>query len=82
MCGVARVAVAEVILDQPQVVAAVGQREAAGVTQHVRPDPAEPGALADAAKQVVHGLAGQRMAAFRDEQPRQGNGPIATACRG
>ena len=30
MSGVARVAVAEVVLDQAQVVAAVGQREAAG----------------------------------------------------
>jgi hypothetical protein len=36
--GVPRVAVAEVVLDQAQVVAPVGQLEAAGVAHHVRVD--------------------------------------------
>ena len=69
--GVAWVAVAEVVLDQAQVVAAVGQREAAGVAQHVGPDAAEAGALADAPEQVVHRLARHGLAPLGDEEPGQ-----------
>jgi hypothetical protein len=36
--GVLGIAMPKVILDQPQVVAAVGQREAAGMSKHVRMD--------------------------------------------
>jgi AraC-like DNA-binding protein len=54
--GVARVAVAEVVLDEPQIVAFVGECEAAGMAQHVGPDTPQTGALADREQEVVHRL--------------------------
>ena len=57
----ARVAAAEVIPDQAQVSAAVGQGEAAGAAEHVGSDAAEPGALADAPEQVVGRLRYHRL---------------------
>lgn len=66
------IAVSEVILDQPQVVAAIGQGEAAGVPQHVRMDGTEPGTFSGCADDVVHRLPCQWLPAFGDEQPGQG----------
>ena len=62
---------AEVVLDEPEVVPLVGEVVAAGMAQHVRPDAAETGALAGLTDEVVDGLARHRLAALGDEQPRQ-----------
>src|SRR5215217_1272424 len=50
-------AVAEIVLDQPQVVALVREIEAAGVAEHVRADRRQPGAC--------HGSASERVARWR-----------------
>src|SRR3954468_21681722 len=65
------VAMAQVVLDEPQIAALVGQIEAARVAQHMRMDGAEPRPLGGRADQVVHRLARERLAALGDEQPRQ-----------
>src|SRR3954471_12535098 len=65
------VAMAQVVLDKTQTVALVGQIEAARVAQHVRMDGTKPCALGRRADEVVHRLAGERLATLRDEQPRQ-----------
>ena len=71
MDGVPGVAVAEVVLDQPQVVTLVGQREAAGVPQRVRMHAGQAGALGRRGDQVVDRLAGHGLAALGGEQPGQ-----------
>src|SRR5215210_2982630 len=63
------VAMAQVVLDEAQIVALVGQIEAARVAQHMRMDRAEPRPLGCRADKVVHRLARKRLAAFGDEQP-------------
>src|SRR5215210_6935026 len=65
------VAMAQVVLDEAQIVALVGQIEAARVAQHMRMDRAEPRPLGCRADKVVHRLARKRLAALGDEQPRQ-----------
>lgn len=53
MRGVPRISVAEIVLDQPQVIAPVGECEAAGMAQHVRVDATEARAEANCADQVI-----------------------------
>ena len=36
--GVLRIPVAKIVVDEPQIVAAIGEIEATGMAQHVRPD--------------------------------------------
>ena len=55
--GVARVTMAEVVLRRSKVRAAIGQRVATRVAQHVRPDMPELGALACLGDEVIDGLA-------------------------
>jgi len=64
---VLRVAVPEVVLDRAQNVPLVGQRIAAGVAQHVRMDPAEPGTLADAPHQAADTLARELVVSLGDD---------------
>src|SRR5215217_5636412 len=71
MDGVLGVAMAQVVLNEAQIVALVGKVEAARVAQHVRMDGPEPRPLSGRADQVVHRLARERLTALRDEQPRQ-----------
>ena len=59
----------KVILDQPQVVAAVGQRKAAGMSKQVhgrQPGMSRPPRRADS-----HRLTRERLPTFGDEQPGQ-----------
>jgi hypothetical protein len=65
------VAVAEVILDQTEIVAPVGESEAAGVPEHVGMDVGQPGADRRDGDQIVDGLAGERLVPLGREQPRQ-----------
>lgn len=65
------VAVAEVVLDGPQVMALVGEVMAAGVAQRVGVDAWQAGAHGREAHEVADGLPGERLAAFGPEQPRQ-----------
>ena len=46
MRGMPGIAVAEIVLDRPHVLAGVGQSVTAGVTQHVRVELPEPSSLA------------------------------------
>ena len=69
MDGVLGIAVAEVVLDQAQVVALVGEVVAAGVPERVRVDARQTGAPGGEADKVADGLPGKRLAAFRQEQP-------------
>ena len=71
MDGVPGIAVAEIILDQTQIVSFVRQREAAGMTQRVGVDVRKTGALRRRRDEVVHPLASQRLIALGNEQPRQ-----------
>jgi hypothetical protein len=66
-----RVAVTEVVLDQAQIGAAVGESEAAGVPQHVGMDVRQPGARGRGGDQIVDGLPGERLVALRHKQPGQ-----------
>src|SRR4029077_8855350 len=59
----------KVILDQAQVVAAVGEREAAGVPQHVRMYWRQPGTRGRLGEEIVHRLTRERLPTFGDEQP-------------
>src|SRR4051812_42640682 len=67
MDGVSGVAVAEVILDQPEIVAPVREGEAAGVPQHVRMNRRQSGTRRRDRDQVIDGLSGEWLATFRDE---------------
>src|SRR3954447_25180258 len=69
-CGLG-VAMAQVVLDEAQIVALVGQIEAARVAQHMRVDGPEPRPLGCRADQVIHRLARERLVALGDEQPGQ-----------
>jgi hypothetical protein len=50
------IAVAEVILDQPEIVAAIRESKAAGVPQHVRMDRRQAGARRHGRDQVIDRL--------------------------
>ena len=65
------VAMAQVVLDEPQIVALVGKVEATRVAQHMRVDGPEPRPLGCRADQVIHRLARERLVALGDEQPGQ-----------
>src|SRR3954447_5710278 len=69
--GVWGIAVAEVVLDETQVVPLVGQREAAGMAQRVRVDVGEGGARRRHRDEIIHRLARHRLAPLGDEQPGQ-----------
>ena len=56
MDGVPEVTVAEVVLDEPEIMALIGQGEAAGVSQRVRMHPGQPGPLRRGGDQVVDSL--------------------------
>lgn len=62
---------AKPVLDQPEVVLLVRQREAAGMAQHVWVDVTQTGAISGGLDDVVHRLPGERLAALGDEEPRQ-----------
>jgi hypothetical protein len=51
--GVSRVAMAEVILNEVQVVAFVGEGESARMTEHVRVDRRQPGAFGGGGNEIV-----------------------------
>ena len=53
MCGVPWVSVAEVVLDEAEVLAAVGERESAGMAQGVRVQAGQAGTQARGRDQVV-----------------------------
>ena len=56
---------AEPILDQPRVMARIGHRIAAGMTQHMDVDlEGESGALTDTLHKAVDGIGGERPAAL------------------
>ncbi len=63
------VAVAEVILDEPEVVALVRQVETAGVPQRVRVNPFEASSLGGHIHHVVDRLAGQWLREFTEDVP-------------
>ena len=71
MSRVLGIAVAEIVLNEAQVISAVGEREAAGVTKHVRMDFRQSSPLARCGDDVVDGLAGEWLGALGDEEPRQ-----------
>src|SRR3954467_9671768 len=60
--GVPGIAVAEVVLDEAQIVPLVGEREAAGMAQRVRMDVGEAGARRRRRDEVVHRLTRHRLA--------------------
>ena len=62
---------AEIVLDQAQVVAAVGEAVATGVAQRVRMDVAETGTPGGGGDEVVCCLTGQGLASLGQEQPGQ-----------
>lgn len=59
----------EIILDQSQVVPLVGESEPARMAQHVRVHMGEIGPSCRCCDDPVHGLPGQGMMTFGDEQP-------------
>jgi len=63
------VAVAQVILDQPEIVAPIRQGEAARVPQHVWMDRRQSGTPCRRRDQVVDRLTGECLATLRYEQP-------------
>ena len=73
--GVPGVAVAEVVLDEVEVVALVGQREAAGVPQRVRVNVRQACPPGRGADEIVDRLPGERLASLGDEQPGQRESP-------
>ena len=64
MDGVFGVAVAEVVLDQMQVITLVGEVEAAGMAQHVWMDRRQASACGSRNDQIIHRLPGQRLASL------------------
>jgi hypothetical protein len=64
MDGMSGVAVAKVILDQPEIVAPIRECEATGVSQHVRMNRWQAGTLRRDRDQVIDALMGQYLAAF------------------
>jgi hypothetical protein len=69
MDGMSGVAVAQVNLDQPEIVAPIRQSEAAGVPQHVRMYWRQPGTRRRLGDEIVHRLTRERLPTFGDEQP-------------
>src|SRR4051794_40849746 len=69
MSGMPGVAVAQVILDEPEIVATIRQGEAAGMPQHMRMHWWQAGTSRRNRDQVIDRLAGQCLAAFGDEEP-------------
>ena len=67
--GVLRIPVTKIILDEPQIVAAIGEKEAARMAQHMRPDGRQAGMRRGTGNEVVHRLPGQRLTALGQEQP-------------
>jgi hypothetical protein len=70
-----RITMAHEILEQPEVVALVAERVTCAMPQHVRPDAAEPRALAGFPDEVIDGCASsaghaQRRTTRVDDQPR------------
>jgi hypothetical protein len=66
-----RIAVSEAILDESQVIAPIGEIEAAGVAQHVRVDRRQPGPFGGHGDEIIHGLARAGPLALRHEEPGQ-----------
>ena len=62
---------AEIVLDEAQVAAAIGEGEAAGMAQHMGMDMAETGADAGSRENVVDGLPGHRLLPLENEEPGQ-----------
>ena len=71
MSRVLGIAVAEIVLNETQIISTVGERESAGVTKHVRMDFRQPSPLGRCGDDVVDGLAGEWLSALGDEEPRQ-----------
>lgn len=71
MDGVLGIAMAEVVLDGPQLRFLVGEAETAGVAQGVWVDTLQPGTLGRRSDEVVDRLAGEWLSALGQEQPRQ-----------
>ena len=71
MDGVLGVTVAQVVLNDPQIVALVGKMKAAGVTQGMRMNAVQPGALGRRSDEVVDRLPSEWLAALGKEQPGQ-----------
>ena len=71
MDGVLRITVSQVILDEPQIVAAIGEIEAARMAQHVRMDGRQFGPSGGHGDEIIHGLAGERLLALRHKKPGQ-----------
>ena len=67
--GVLRIPVTKIVLDEPQIVAAIGEKETARMAQHMRPDGRQASARSGAGNQVVHRLPGERLTALGQEQP-------------
>ena len=63
MGSVLGIAVAEVVLHRSQIRALVGEVVAAGMPEHMGPDPAQVGLFADKADYVVDGLARHELVA-------------------
>jgi hypothetical protein len=69
MDGMSGVAVAKVILDQPEIVVPIRESEAAGMPQHMRMDRRQSGSLRGGRDQVIDRLTGERLAALGYEEP-------------
>lgn len=69
MGGMARIAVAKIILDQAQVIASVRQGEATGMAEHMRMDMAKACPRCSDGDDPVDGLSGQGLTALGDKQP-------------
>lgn len=69
MRGVPWIAVAEVILNQPQVVPFIREREAAGMPKHVRVHRAKIGPRARRLDDIAYRLPRERLPALGNEQP-------------
>jgi Tn3 transposase DDE domain len=75
MDGMSGVTVAKVLLDQPEIVAPIREGEAAGVPEHVRMDRRQSSSPRRDRDQIIDGLTGECLAAFRDEEPGE---PVRT----
>ena len=62
---------AKIILDQSQVVTAIGESKAAGMAQHMRVNLAQTGALCGGGYDIIDALPGQRLRPLRNKHPRQ-----------
>src|SRR4029079_5234198 len=78
MDSMSGIAVAKVILDQPEIVAPIRESEATGVPQHVRMNRRPSGSPRRGRDQVIDRLTGECLAAFRHEEPGE---PVQTSCQ-